>query len=87
VVRPIMMTWLMADKTAFRCPVLPNTCSFCGKKRIVVLPPPLAALQDDGTTHVCHPSIGGCNQGYEMIGPFAQAELASGEDVSVSVKT
>jgi hypothetical protein len=67
--------WVMADKQAFKCPVIPDACSTCGRRRIVVLPPPMAAQQTDGTTHVCHPSIGGCNQGFELTGPFAQAVL------------
>lgn len=72
-----MLTWIMADKTAYRCPVLPDACPLCGKVRIVVLPPPEAAKQTDGTTHVCHPSIGGCNHGFEMTRPFVQAVAES----------
>lgn len=67
------IVWQMADKTVFRCPVLPDACSSCGKRLLVVLPPPIAAQQPDGTTHVCHPSIGGCNQGFEVTGPTAPA--------------
>jgi hypothetical protein len=72
--KPITMTWVMADKTAYRCPILPDACPFCLKRRIVVLPPPMAAQQTDGTTHVCHPSIGGCNQGFECTKPFEPAQ-------------
>jgi hypothetical protein len=74
--RPELL-WSVADKTTYRCPVLPDACPFCGKARIVVLPPPVAAQQPDGTTHVCHPAIGGCNHGFEMTKPFAPAEKLS----------
>jgi hypothetical protein len=68
------LTWYMKNQTWWS-PILPDACPFCGKARIVVLPPPLAAKQPDGTTHVCHPSIGGCNYGFQATRPFAQAEL------------
>jgi len=70
--RPIELVWVAAGKS-YLCYVLPEACPFCGKRRIVVLPPPVVAQQPDGTTHVCHPSIGGCNHGFEMTLPFAQA--------------
>lgn len=40
-------------------------CGVCGKRAVVPLPLSLLAKMTDGTTHVCHPSIGGCNTGYE----------------------
>lgn len=46
-------------------------CPICGGKRTVAPIPPLhlariqAQAGDDGTTHVCHPGPGGCNQGFE----------------------
>jgi len=70
--RPALV-WKVGQAT-YRCPVLPDACGFCGKRCIVVLPPPVAAEQNDGTTHVCHPSIGGCNQGFESTRPFEQAK-------------
>jgi hypothetical protein len=70
---PNELIWVMSDRTAYKCPRLPDACTSCGKRRIVVLPPPMAAQQPDGTTHVCHPSIGGCNQGFEVTAPFAGA--------------
>lgn len=38
----------------------------CGKFTVVELPPTIRAEQTDGTTHVCHLSIGGCNMGYAV---------------------
>jgi len=44
--------------------VLAQSCPKCGKKAIVELPEDILAAQPDDTTHVCHPSAGGCNHGY-----------------------
>jgi hypothetical protein len=44
-----------------------NTAKYCPKCRrfaVVPLTPRQLAQQPDSTTHVCHPAIGGCNQGY-----------------------
>lgn len=41
-------------------------CILCGKTAVLPLSPPDLAKQTDGTTHVCHPSIGGCNHGFAM---------------------
>lgn len=60
------LVWVV-DKTSFLCLVIPDKCPFCGKRRIVALPAPMAAGQYDGTTHVCHPSIGGCNHGFAIV--------------------
>lgn len=40
------------------------TCPFCDAWAVVELTPALKAKQEDGTTHVCHPGFGGCNQGF-----------------------
>lgn len=47
-------------------------CPLCGEWAVCKLPPNLAAQQTDGTTHVCHPSHGGCNHGFEVM-PTAPA--------------
>lgn len=49
-------------------PPIPEACPFCGEHAVTPLPPKLRALQPDGTTHVCNPGLGGCNQGFEMEG-------------------
>jgi len=33
---------------------------------LMELPQPIRVKQGDGTTHVCDPSFGGCNQGFEL---------------------
>ncbi len=43
-------------------------CSFCSKVAVVDLAPHLLAQQPDDTTHVCHPVLGGCNQGFSLAG-------------------
>lgn len=67
------LIWVMADNTAYKCQVWPQACPDCGRRCIVPLPKPMAEQQPDATTHVCHPSIGGCNQGFEVDRPFAEA--------------
>lgn len=39
-------------------------CPLCGVLAVVDLSPHNLAKQDDGTTHVCHPVLGGCNHGF-----------------------
>jgi hypothetical protein len=41
-----------------------SRCPICRAYAIVKLPPAIAREQTDGTTHVCHPSAGGCNHGF-----------------------
>ena len=41
-------------------------CPKCGELAVVNLPPHELAKQKDGTTHVCHPALGGCNHGFEV---------------------
>ena len=53
-----------AGDTEYVCAIAEIRCGACGKRAVVELPPPVRELQTDGTTHVCHPSFGGCNQGY-----------------------
>lgn len=57
------------------CEVLDDVCPRCGKRVIIALPPPVLALQPDDTTHVCHPSFGGCNQGYWTALAKAKAKV------------
>lgn len=39
-------------------------CPLCGKHAIVELTPEQRLAQPDDTTHVCHPTLGGCNHGF-----------------------
>lgn len=41
-----------------------SKCMMCGAGAVVKLPRGIAQEQHDGTTHVCHPSVGGCNHGF-----------------------
>jgi len=44
-----------------------GACPSCGAvEAICKLPPVLLSKQTDGTTHVCNPAHGGCNQGFSM---------------------
>lgn len=49
-------------------PPPPERCQLCGVAAVVPLPPSLLAQQTDGTTHVCHPGMGGCNHGFASDG-------------------
>jgi hypothetical protein len=42
------------------------TCPKCGKRAVIRLRGAALAEQTDGTTHVCHPSVGGCNHGFAL---------------------
>jgi hypothetical protein len=48
-------------------PPAPETCQLCGAAAVVPLPPSLLTQQTDGTTHVCHPGMGGCNHGFAQV--------------------
>lgn len=41
-----------------------DSCPSCGARAVVPLTEKQGADQKDGTTHVCHPTIGGCNHGF-----------------------
>jgi hypothetical protein len=41
-------------------------CPACRAVAVVRMGPELLEQQEDGTTHVCHPTIGGCNRGFRM---------------------
>lgn len=43
-----------------------RVCPECGAFAVVQLPREILADQTDGTTHVCHPGVGGCNQGFAV---------------------
>jgi Zn ribbon nucleic-acid-binding protein len=43
---------------------LPRACPRCGVGAVLPLDAHKRAQQPDGTTHVCHPLIGGCNHGF-----------------------
>ena len=43
-------------------------CPSCHKVTVLPMLPALAAEQTDGTTHVCHPFIGGCDMGFSIDG-------------------
>lgn len=40
------------------------SCPSCGARAIVALTPSQRLDQSDNTTHVCHPTLGGCNHGW-----------------------
>lgn len=53
------------DLTQSDAPVQdPAVCPFCLAKAVLKLTPKLTSAQPDDTTHVCHPALGGCNQGF-----------------------
>jgi len=57
--------WVVGTE-AYDCEVEPGACPFCfADGTVVALPKPLLEKQPDATTHVCHPGLGGCNQGFE----------------------
>jgi hypothetical protein len=63
-----------------------EVCPHCGCPAIVRLPPPLrdAQCDEDGTTHVCLPVIGGCNHGFAkeeapVMGEKEEIENAEGK--------
>lgn len=41
-------------------------CPMCYLNTVVPLTPKQLAEQPDDTTHVCHPALGGCNQGFSL---------------------
>lgn len=56
--------------------IRPDPCANCGKVAVVLLPPEMMAQQTDGTSHVCHPSLGGCNQGFAVTPPWIATRAA-----------
>jgi hypothetical protein len=50
------------------CDIRKDACPFCGKVALVELPKFMLKVQPDDTTIVCHPAIGGCNQGFAKAG-------------------
>lgn len=47
--------------------VEPLPCSMCGALAVLPLDAATLAKQPDGTTHVCHPDVGGCDHGFELV--------------------
>lgn len=43
-----------------------RACPLCSAVAIVPLTPRLLLQQKDGTTHVCHPELGGCGHGARL---------------------
>ena len=41
-------------------------CPYCFMKAVIPLTLAQRKRQPDATTHVCHPAIGGCNQGFKL---------------------
>lgn len=57
--------WLVRGK-AYETDISPGMCPMCFSfDTVTALPPPLLLKQPDGTTHVCHPTLGGCNHGFK----------------------
>lgn len=76
----MLATWLYRG-TAYEVERLYALCPKCGALgAIVALPPPLAAEQPDGTTHVCLPPLGGCNWGFAAEVPPTGAVRPSSRD-------
>lgn len=58
------VNWIVNGK-AYETAREPGLCPKCGAlDTVTALPAPLLSVQIDGTTHVCHPSLGGCNHGF-----------------------
>lgn len=54
--------WVYKKETYISTPE--SRCMFCLKIAVVRLTGAILDEQTDGTTHVCHPSVGGCNHGF-----------------------
>jgi hypothetical protein len=62
---PRIIRWAYKGR-AYRSLVCDEPCPECGAHALIALAGPILAEQYDGTTHVCHPSAGGCNQGFAV---------------------
>jgi len=51
----------------FCAPAKPRLCPLCFALAVLPLDEKNLAKQPDATTHVCHPSIDGCNFGFEHM--------------------
>jgi hypothetical protein len=73
----VKINWMIAGKV-YECEREKGACPFCGAiDSVVELPEPISARQPDGTTHVCHPGLDGCNHGFARAGhvpPPAESE-------------
>ena len=64
--RPRLVVWLIQG-TPHTTVRLWQLCHYCGEDALTELPPPLLERQHNGTSIVCHPSLGGCNRGFARI--------------------
>lgn len=46
---------------------VPTICSHCRTPAVLPLDAETRAAQPDVTTHVCHPALRGCNQGFTNL--------------------
>jgi len=63
--------YLIINKRRPRTPSIYNVrrqCPLCKVAAIVPLTPSELAEQHDGTTHACHPMLGGCGHGAKLTG-------------------
>jgi hypothetical protein len=63
---PRLVVWLIQGKSHATIR-LDGLCHYCGEDALTELPPRLLERQHDGTTVVCHASLGGCNRGFARI--------------------
>lgn len=74
---PRELIWRIGT-VVYVCDVHPKPCVFCGKRAIVALPPEIIAQQPDDTTAVCHPALGGCNNGFAANVGHALTKIGAG---------
>lgn len=56
--------WIIGRQHRSHSCVVEAVCPLCSAVAVVKLPAPIRKQQPDDTTHVCHPSLGGCNHGF-----------------------
>jgi hypothetical protein len=55
------------EPAPFCAAAVPTICHFCRVPAVLPLDEATRAKQPDDSTHVCHPALGGCNQGYSNL--------------------
>jgi hypothetical protein len=75
-------TFFWRAKGAIHESVVSHKCPLCKHFAVVRLPEALQGLQPDDTTHVCHPSIGGCNHGFALTALTPPGATASNATAS-----